>query len=37
MYDYDNEDLLGEYYSDIDLIWLILFTILFFLALIIII
>ena len=31
MYDYDNEDILGEYYSNIDLIWLILFTLLLFL------
>jgi hypothetical protein len=37
MYDYDPEDMLGEYYSEIDLIWLVLFTILLFLALIIII
>jgi hypothetical protein len=33
MYDYD--DMLGEYYSEIDLTWLILITILLFLALII--
>ena len=37
MYDYDNEDMLGEYYSEIDINWLILFTILLLLSLIIII
>ena len=37
MYDYDNEDMIGEYYSEIDLTWLILITILIFLALIVII
>jgi len=34
---YDYEDMIGEYYSNIDLFWLVLFTMLLFLALIIII
>ena len=36
-FDYDNEDMLGEYYSEIDMLWLIIITILLFLILLIII
>ena len=36
-FDYDNEDMLGEYYSEIDILCLVLITILLFLTLIIII
>jgi hypothetical protein len=37
MYEYDPEDMLGEYYSEIDMLWLIIITILLFLILLIII